>query len=301
MNILTFDVEDWYNCDFISGDFNWGKYDVRIYSGIERILEELDKRNQKATFFCLGWIAENHPEVIRQIHRQGHHIGCHSYQHELSFRFDRRGFRQDTAKSKKLIEDIISEEINAFRAPGFSITEHNTWALEVLAELGFVYDCSLFPAAHDYGGFISYGKAEPAKLVLPNGGVLKEFPINIKKIFNRDIVFSGGGFFRLFPYLLIRHWSKQASYLMTYFHTRDFDPDQPVIKTLPLMRKFKSYVGLKHAFAKFQHLLDEFEFVNLEQADEILDWDEVRTIKIKGPRKSRKSEIKQQTASLQLQ
>ena len=84
MNILTFDIEDWYNCDFISGDFAWDKYEVRIYQGVERILEELEKRGQKGTFFCLGWIAEKHPGVIRSIQKQGHHIGCHSYQHELS-------------------------------------------------------------------------------------------------------------------------------------------------------------------------------------------------------------------------
>ena len=81
MNILTFDIEDWYNCDFLTRDFAWDKYEVRIYQGVDRILEELEKRDLKATFFCLGWIAEKHPSVIRRIHAQGHHIGCHSYQH----------------------------------------------------------------------------------------------------------------------------------------------------------------------------------------------------------------------------
>ncbi|MDR0371130.1 MAG: polysaccharide deacetylase family protein [Prevotellaceae bacterium] len=280
MHVLTFDIEEWYNCDFITPDFNWDKYEVRIYSGIERILTELESRNQKATFFCLGWIAEKHLQVIRDIHAAGHHIGCHSYQHELSFRFDRQGFKNDTEKSKKLIEDLIGEKINAFRAPGFSITEKNIWALEVLSELGFEYDCSLFPAAHDYGGFESYGKAEPTILHLPNGAQIKEFPINIHKIASKSIVFSGGGFFRLFPYFLIKRWVKQTDYVMTYFHTRDFDPDQPMIETLPLMRKFKSYVGLKTSFKKFQHLLDDFEFVNLLDADKLVDWTQMRTLKL---------------------
>jgi peptidoglycan/xylan/chitin deacetylase (PgdA/CDA1 family) len=96
MNILTFDIEDWYNCDFISEDFNWDKYEVRIYEGVQRILVELENRRQKATFFCLGWIAEKHPQIIRNIHNQGHHIGCHSYQHELSFRLNAEGFRNET-------------------------------------------------------------------------------------------------------------------------------------------------------------------------------------------------------------
>lgn len=280
MHLLTFDIEDWYNCDFITPDFDWEKYEVRIYTGVERILTELEKRQIKATFFCLGWIAEHHPQVIRDIYVAGHHIGCHSYQHELSFRLDRKGFKQDTEKSKKLIEDLIGEEINAFRAPGFSISESNAWALEVLTELGFEYDCSLFPAAHDYGGFQSYGKAEPAILQLPNGATIKEFPINIHKIAGKDIVFSGGGFFRFFPYSFIKHWAKQTDYLMTYFHPRDFDPDQPVVQSLPLLRKFKSYVGLKHSFRKFQRLLDDFNFVNIIEADKQMNWQNVRVINL---------------------
>jgi polysaccharide deacetylase family protein (PEP-CTERM system associated) len=280
MNILTFDIEDWYNCDFITRDFDWVKYEVRIYRGVERILEELEKRNLKGTFFCLGWIAEKHPEVIRSIHNGGHHIGCHSYQHELAFRFDRKGFKHDTEKSKKLIEDIIGQPIDAFRAPGFSITENNVWSLEVLTELGFEYDCSIFPALHDYGGFASYGKGEPAKLLLPNGASLKEFPINIHKVFGKNIVFSGGGFFRLFPYSLIRHWVQHSPYMMTYFHTRDFDSGQPMIASLPLLRKFKSYVGLKHSFSKFQHLLDDIDFVNVQQADQQIDWNQIRELKL---------------------
>lgn len=280
MNILTFDIEDWYNCDFITEDFDWDKYEVRIYEGLEKILKELEFHNLKATFFCLGWIAEKHPNVLHSIHEKGHHIGCHSYQHELSFRFDRDGFKQDVLKSKKLIEDIIGEPINAFRAPGFSITEQNIWALEVLTELGFEYDCSLFPAAHDYGGFASYGKSEPVILHLPNGTKLKEFPINIKELFGKKIVFSGGGFFRFFPYQLIKYWAKNSDYLMTYFHTRDFDPGQPIIHSLPFMRKLKSYVGLSKSFTKFQKLLNDFEFVSVEDANKLIDWEETRIINI---------------------
>ena len=278
MNILTFDIEDWYNCDFISNDFDWDKYEVRIHEGVDKILKELKSRNLKSTFFCLGWIAENHPATILKIHAQGHHIGCHSYQHELSFRFDREDFKRDTEKSKKLIEDLIGEPINAYRAPGFSITEKNIWALEVLTELGFEYDCSIFPARHDYGGFASYGKAEPAILELPNGKRIKEFPINIQPVFGKEIVFSGGGFFRFFPYILIKYWSLKSSYIMTYFHTRDFDPDQPMIDSLPRMRKFKSYVGLSSAFTKFQKLLLDFEFISVEQANEKINWLTVRKI-----------------------
>ncbi len=280
MNILTFDIEDWYNCDFISEDFDWDKYEVRIYESVERILNELDKRGLKGTFFCLGWLAEKHPEVIKSIHNAGHQIGCHSYQHELSFRFNRESFKEDTLKAKILIENVIGEKINIFRAPGFSITKNNTWALEVLSELGFEYDCSMFPAPHDYGGMPSYGSGVPKQILLPSGNIIKEFPINIKPVLGKNIVFSGGGFFRLFPYCLINHWAKDSEYIMTYFHPRDFDTGQPVVKSLPLMRKFKSYVGIKGAFLKFHKLLDNYDFVNVQEANKMIDWDNTQTIKL---------------------
>ena len=279
MNILTFDIEDWYNVDFITQDFEWDKYEVRIYEGVDRILERLEKDNIKGTFFCLGWLAEKHPDVIRRINDMGHHIGCHSYQHQLAFRFTREGFRTDTQKAKKSIEDVIGKEINAFRAPGFSITKNNLWALDTLIQLGFTIDCSLFPAKHDYGGYPDYGAAGPALLNLPSGSI-KEFPINFHQVLGKNVVFSGGGFFRLFPYYIIKKWSKESAYLMTYFHPRDFDADQPVFESQKGIRRFKSYVGLKRSFAKFDEYLTDFNFIDIETADARIDWRQVKSIDI---------------------
>lgn len=109
---------------------------------------------------------------------------------------------------------------------------------------------------------------------------IKEFPINIQTVGGKPLVFSGGGFFRLFPYWLIHHWGQKSNYMMTYFHPRDFDTGQPVIKSLPVMRRFKSYVGIKGAFAKFQKLLDAYEFYNVEEANRIINWDQMPEIEI---------------------
>ena len=280
MNVLTFDIEYWYNCDFISEDFAWDKHECRIYEGVRRLLDELDRRELKGTFFCLGWLAEKHPLIIKEIADRRHQIGCHSYQHELSFRFTPEQFREDTLKAKLLIENVIGKEISLFRAPGFSITERNIWAIDSLVEMGFRYDCSIFPAVHDYGGMPNYGKAEPTIIKTSQGNRIKEFPINIHHIVGKNIVFSGGGFFRFFPYWLIKHWGKQTDYMMTYFHPRDFDTGQPVMKNLPLIRQFKSYVGIKGAFEKWQRLLSDFDFVNVEEADEMIDWNKQRVINL---------------------
>ncbi len=280
MNILTFDIEDWYNCDFISRDFDWDKHEVRIYEGVRRILNELDSRGIKGTFFCLGWLAENHPSIIKEIADRGHQIGCHSYQHELSHRFTPEEFIADTSKAKSLIEGVIGKKINIFRSPGFSITKNNTWALKALADMGFEYDCSMFPAPHDYGGMPSYGEGLPKLIDLGDGRFIKEFPINIHQVAGKNLVFSGGGFFRLFPYWLIKKWAKKTAYMMTYFHPRDFDTGQPIVPGLPLMRRFKSYVGIKGAFKKFQKLLGDFTFVNVAEANNLLNWDNVPTLSL---------------------
>ena len=133
MNILTFDIEDWYNHDDYSRDFAWEKHEVRIYEGTDKILSALYEKGLKGTFFCVGWIAEHHPQVIRDIANAGHHLGCHSYQHELATRFTREEFKEDTYKAKCLIEDVAGCKVDAFRVPSFSITRNNLWAFDVLA------------------------------------------------------------------------------------------------------------------------------------------------------------------------
>lgn len=280
MNILTFDIEDWYNCDFISEDFDWDKWDYRIPYTLIPLLDELDRRKIKGTFFCLGWVAEKHPEIIREIAQRGHQIGCHSYQHELLTRFNPVKFVADTIKAKELIEKAAGVEVDCFRAPGFSITEKNTWTIDKLVEMGFKYDSSVFPAYHDYGGMPNYGKAEPAILRTNKGNSIKEFPISTHMVQGKHIVFSGGGFFRFFPYWIIKRWGKKSDYMMTYFHPRDFDREQPKVQGLPLMRQFKSYVGIKGAWEKWNHLLNDFEFMNIAQADWQIEWDKARVVEL---------------------
>ena len=271
MNILTFDIEDWYNCDFNNDNLDWSNYEVRIYSNVNRILEELDQRKLKATFFCLGWLAEKHPAVISDIKKYGHQIGCHSYQHQLSNKFSVTEFREDTLKAKRLLEEVTGAEVNSFRAPGFSITEENLGYLEVLIDLGFSFDASIFPAFHDYGGIPNLGKLNPCIIETKNG-IIKEFPMTYHRFFFRNIVFSGGGYFRLLPYFLVKNFTEVSTYNMTYFHPRDFDPDQPIINELSCARKFKSYVGLSGSFNKLQKYLEDFEFMSIEQANLLVNW-----------------------------
>lgn len=278
MNILTFDIEDWYNHDDYSRDFHWEKHEVRIYEGTEKILSALSERNLKGTFFCVGWIAEHHPQVIKDIASAGHHLGCHSYQHELASRFTPEEFKADTYKAKCLIEDVAGCEVNAFRVPSFSITKDNLWTFDVLAELGFKYDSSIFPSHHEFGGIPSF-PAEPTILNTHNGD-LKEFPICLGHLFGREIVYSGGGYFRVMPYFLLRKWTKQDSYVLSYFHPSDFDPGQPQMPQLTKMRQFKNRVGLKGAYNKFKKYITEFDFLDMESASKMIDWNNATIISV---------------------
>lgn len=273
MNILTFDIEDWYNHDDYSQDFEWDKFEVRIYEGVEKILNALSETGQKGTFMCVGWIGEKHPQVVRDIVAAGHHIGCHSYQHQLATRFSKKEFKEDTYKSKCILEDVSGQEVNAYRVPSFSITKENLWCFDILAQLGFKYDASVFPSHHEFGGIPEFSP-KPSKIITPSG-VLKEFPVNLGRLFGREIIYSGGGYFRIMPFKILKALMKHdQDYVMSYFHPSDFDPGQPKMPQLSLMRQFKNRVALKGAYSKFKKYISEYGFVDIPTADNLINWDE---------------------------
>ena len=277
MNILTFDIEDWFHIlDYESTKTvkEWVNYPSRIRKNVERILRLLEKKGHKATFFCLGWIVDNYPDIIRKIVARGYEIGSHSCMHQLIYEQSAEIFKKDLCHSVKSIENITGKKVKYFRAPGFSITEKNKWALEVIADLGIEIDCSIFPTYRAHGGFPSYKKPVPS-IIKYNGIQVREMPLNYNYLFGRSVIFSGGGYFRLLPYFLIKKWTRQSDYVMTYFHPRDFDPGQPFLHGLPLTRKFKSYVGLNGARKKLEKWLNDFEFIDVGTADKLIDWTKV--------------------------
>ena len=282
MRILTFDIEEWFHIldnQSTKTDIEWSNYEPRIHLNMDRIFDLLDKSNQKATFFVVGWIAEKYPEVVRKIDNYGHEIGSHSHMHQLMFEQNKGEVQEDLQKSIIILESITGKKVNSFRAPGFSITEKNKWVFEILAENGITHDSSIFPAGRAHGGFPSYAKAEPSIIDL-NGYQIKEFPINTASIVNKKWIYTGGGYFRLTPFNMIKYWTKSSEYIMTYFHPRDFDPDQPMIKELSLSRKFKSYVGLSSSINKLEKWITEYQFTDLKEADKSINWANVPIIKL---------------------
>ena len=280
MNILTFDIEEWFHIldnESTKTEKEWSNFEPRIHQNMETIYEILGETKVGATFFVVGWMAERFPDVIREIADRGYEIGSHTHLHQLVYEQDRATFFNDVEKSIKTLEDCTGKKVRSFRAPGFSIMERNKWAFEVLYELGITVDSSVFPASRAHGGLPAYTTDKPSILKY-NGAVLKEFPINTRSILNRPVIFSGGGYFRFLPYGFIKNCTKKSDYVMTYFHPRDFDYEQPLIAGLSPSRRFKSYVGLKSCKSKLKQWISDFDFVDLNQAIAQVDWEDADTV-----------------------
>ena len=280
MNILTIDLEDWFHIlDYKETALpnQWENFESRVVRNTEQLLETLGKHSKTATFFCLGWIAKRHSGLIKKISDHGHEIACHSMNHQLVYNQSSSEFNADLKTSLDLLQQITGKKIKTYRAPGFSVTEGMNWFFEILIEHGIENDCSIFPAGRNHGGYKTFPFESPCKVSVGNG-VIKEFPLNVGHMAGRKIIFSGGGYFRILPYTFIRRMMMKSEYVMTYFHPRDFDAGQPVLKGLPLKRRLMSYAGLQSSSKKFEKLLHEFQFMTVEQAVDHIDWNDVPVV-----------------------
>lgn len=281
INILTFDLEDWFHVldnDATRTEAEWAGFTTRIPEATDQLLTQLAQHKLRATFFVLGWVAQRQPEVVARIHAAGHEIACHSNMHQLVYEQEPDAFRKDVEAAIGNIEAATGVRPTAYRAPGFSITRSTPWAFDILADLGFDTDCSVFPAPRAHGGFEHYGEGLPAILRTPSGRELREFPINYATLFGKPFVYGGGGYFRLIPGAIGRYLFRRSQYNMTYFHLRDFDTGQPIIPGLSPARRFKSYVGITSAREKLDQLLTSNDFVTLSEAAKMIDWGKARVI-----------------------
>jgi len=282
MKVLTFDIEDWFHIldnDETNSSEVWDQFPSRVEKNVNTILDVLDDNDQRASFFILGWIAKKFPSLVKEIAGRGHHIGCHSYAHQLVYGQSPSQFKNDLYRSKSIIEGVIGRPIDSYRAPGFSINTESLWAFDVLYELGFRIDSSVFPANRAHGGIKNFPYAEP---VLGTMGekLIKLFPLNSRKFLGQDFVYSGGGYFRICPLFFLQRWFKNDDYVMTYFHPRDFDPSQPVVPGLSYFRYFKSYIGLKGALSKLERLLKNNQFVTLGEANDLVNWSSSKRVNL---------------------
>ena len=269
VNAMTIDVEDYYQVaafEKIVAPSDWGDYESRVVANTRRFLELLASRNVKATFFVLGYEAERHPELVREIAGAGHEIGSHGYAHRLAYTQSETEFRDDVARSRKLLQDLSGQDVLSYRAPSFSIGRRTPWGHRVLVEEGYRRDSSVFPIRHDL-----YGDPDAPigiHTIETESGPILEFPPTVVPLFGRNIPTGGGGYFRIFPWGLTRRLLTRVNKtrpFVFYIHPWEIDPDQPRFDKTPLKSRFRHYTNLHKTADRFVQLLDTFRFAAIRE------------------------------------
>jgi polysaccharide deacetylase family protein (PEP-CTERM system associated) len=266
---MSVDVEDYFHAEAITGHMGrstWNSMESRVVKSTYRVLDLLSEQNVRGTFFVLGWVAERFPELVREIHSRGHEIGCHSYWHRLVYELTDNDFREDTRRAKETLESVVSVKVIGYRAPSFSITKRSEWALEILSELGFRYDSSIFPIRHDFYGIpdhprfaCHYGRDANWDMV--------ELPISTWRLGSTNLPFGGGGYLRILPLAYTRRAFREVNVreqrpVIVYFHPWELDPEQPRL-SLPLRSRLRHYTNLKKMRNRVGALLQNYQFVPL--------------------------------------
>jgi len=287
LNALTIDVEDYYQVSAFEQVVNrddWHGYESRVVASTGRILRALERAEVRATFFILGYVADQHPDLVRAIQRGGHEIACHGYWHRLIYQQTPAEFRTDIVRARDLLQDIAGVPVTAYRAPSFSITRRSLWALDVLLEEGFTLDSSIYPTVHDRYG-IAGAPLGPHRIAR-GAGTIAELPPPVWRLCGWPLPVGGGGYFRLYPYMFTR-WGIQAVNAAgrpaaIYLHPWELDPDQPRLNA-GLGRRFRHYLNLHRTENRLEQLLRDFPlgtlsdaFEQARAADELPTWDLTR-------------------------
>ena len=270
-NALSIDVEDYFHPTEVQNCLDgkdWDCWPSRVENATSRVLELLSESDTKATFFVLGWVAERYPHLVRRIAAEGHELACHSYLHQLVYDLTPGQFRTDTLRCKQAIEDACGVSPTAYRAPSYSITRASFWALEVLVELGFIRDSSIYPIHHDRYGIPGFSRFAQ-RIDTPSGSIL-EIPVATVKLGKGRVTpVGGGGYLRLLPYRYTAagmrrlNEAEQAPACM-YFHPWELDPDQPRLAK-GILGRLRTYSGLNGMEHKIRRLLHDFEFSSLQE------------------------------------
>ena len=264
-NALTIDFEDWYQGLEIPYS-EWHKFEDRIEAVGDRLLRILDDAGVKATFFVLGYVAEQHPDLIERLRSSGHELGTHGYSHTLIYTQPPELFKEELTRAIHFLEDLTGEKVLGHRAPFFSITKDSLWALDILGELGVRYDSSIFPVLN-----YRYGIADAPRFpykIQRDSCEFVEFPISTLKLPGFTMPISGGAYFRIYPYQVtkqaIRAVNRQGQPVTFYLHPWEIDPDHPRID-VPRRIALTHYFNLGSTERRLKKLLRDFKMAPMRE------------------------------------
>lgn len=268
VNALTIDLEEYFHAENLAAAYpreRWDQLELRSPDLVLRLLDTLDEAGVKATFFILGWWAERRPKVVEAVAERGHEVACHGEEHRLVWRQGRDAFAADVSRAVERLRAISGQPVDGYRAPCFSITADCLWALDVLIDLGFRYDASIYPLVRERCG-IAGAPDQPYRIRRPDGRSILEAPPPSIAIAGRRFPIAGGGYFRLLPYVLtraaLRRVNRQGGMLCVYLHPWEFDPEPP----LPRVRwsyRFRHSINIRKTDRRLRRLLADLPFAPL--------------------------------------
>ncbi|MEE9441095.1 MAG: XrtA system polysaccharide deacetylase [candidate division Zixibacteria bacterium] len=268
-NILTVDLEDWFSVETLQDVISrnkWPELESSLIKNIDDILNLFHEKKLKATFFVLGWVADKYPAVIADVAAAGHEIACHSYYHRMVSSLTPEEFKKDTEKAVNAIVKSCGVIPSGYRSPSWGIKRDMQWAFEILGELGFEYDSSIYPIYHDI-----YGDPDAPRrtfeIELKSGKNIVEIPASTIKIMGARIPIGGGGWLRHFPYWFTR-WgiktiNKQNMPAVVYFHPWELDDNVPRVQ-MSRKNKIRQYGNLKTVKTKLAKLLNDFDLQSMD-------------------------------------
>ena len=269
VNLLTVDLEEWFVVEALKGRADlrvWDDQASTLNVNVRRLLQIFRDHDVRATWFVLGWCAERFPALITQIAADGHEIACHSYSHRRIDTMTPKEFRADTSRAIKVINQACGIQPRGYRAPSWSINDKIPWAFEVLVDLGFEYDSSIFPIKHDLYGMPG-GPRTTFRMKLPGDRYLYEVPASTFQLFGKNFPIAGGGYLRHMPFwytrAIIRKMNRVGQPVVVYLHPWEIDPDPPRLKGLSLLQRLRSYGSTSIMGMKLERILDEFSFTTI--------------------------------------
>ena len=254
---LTVDLEEWYHLDYLDKQPCMAT-GVRVVPDIFEFLDMLDEEGVKATFFCVAEIAEENADILMEILRRGHALGCHGLDHVRLTDKSLDTFREETQRARDILEGVTGHEIKGYRASCFTLERDK---LEVLRELGFTWDSSKIRFAQHplYRNLDLTGFEQPEDLVYVEGD-FSEYEIPTLDIGKFSLPISGGGYMRLFPFWLLKillgMYEKQHQNFTIYVHPFELTRrDLPLPSSVGASTRFRCLVGRKKNLKKLRRVI----------------------------------------------